>query len=43
MQARVRIENPELIKDCAEQGRSVVLLAGLGLMGFVVYRRKQNY
>ena len=27
MQARVRIENPELMKQCAEQGRSVVLLA----------------
>ena len=27
MQARVRIENPELMKQCLEQGRSVVLLA----------------
>jgi KDO2-lipid IV(A) lauroyltransferase len=27
MQSRVRIENPELMKDCAAQGRSVVLLA----------------
>ncbi len=27
MQARVRIENPELMKKCAEQGQSVVLLA----------------
>jgi Kdo2-lipid IVA lauroyltransferase/acyltransferase len=27
MQSRVRIENPELMKQCAEQGQSVVLLA----------------